>query len=113
MKVRVEVPGDLKDGDLIVSDYGLQSKYRVYLSKIERVIDGGKAVIVGKGGHAHKVDFRSILCQCVGAGATKAREDGFYIASKDDILEALAKGGGAIRFETWTQWYDRTYRKDK
>lgn len=113
MNVRVELPTDLKAGDLIVSDYGLQSNYRVYLSKVERVIDEGRSIVVGEGGHAHVVDITNVLCRVVGANAQRARDGGFYITSKEAIAKAIAKGGGAIRFETFTQMYDRMYRKDK
>ncbi len=107
MKVRVEIPRNLKDGDLIVSDYSYE---RVYLSKVERVIDNGKAVIVGKGGHAHRVSFENILCRLVGSNAQRARDAGAYITFKEDITKALADDR-AVNFETFTQFYDRTHNR--
>jgi hypothetical protein len=110
VKVKIQKPEILKWGDLIVIDYGKQSEYKVFLSKIERVLpDGG--IIVGKGGHAHRVEFEDILCQCVGANATNAREKGAYITFKERIAEGL-ENNKAIEFETFTQWYERKYQND-
>ena len=107
MKVRVEVPRVLKEGDIIISDYGLSSKDKVYLSQVERVIDDGKAIIVGTGGHAHRVPVEDILVQVVGqAKEAYAKHD--YIVMRDDLDAVISNGGGAILAENFTEWYNRT-----
>ena len=111
MKVRVEKPKELKEGDIIITDYGLQSRFKVHLSKVERIIDGGKSVIVGKGGHAHRVPFDDILVLVVGQ-AKKAYDHHSYIVMRDDLDTVIANGGGAILAETFTEWYNRTRQKE-
>lgn len=110
MKVRVEQPRNLKAGDRVFNDYG---RDKVYLSKVEKVIDNGKAIIVGQGGHAHRVEFTNILAQAVGSNVKAAVAKMAFITFKDRIAEALAKGGNAILVETFTEWYNRTYNKEQ
>ena len=107
MKIRVEVPRVLKEGDFIITDYGLSSRYKVYLSEVRRVVDDGKAVIVGDGGHAHRVPFEDILVQVVGKGK-EANENGSYIIIREALDEVIKNGGGAVLAETFTEWYNRT-----
>ena len=106
MKVRVEKPKEVKEGDIIISDYGLQSADKVYLSRVERVIDDGKAIIVGTGGHAHRVPFEDIIAHVVGqAQEAYAKHD--YIVSRDKLDAVIANGGGAVLAENFTEWYNR------
>lgn len=106
MIISVAKPKELKEGDFIITDYGLQSRFKVYLSEVRRVIDNGKAVIVGDGGHAHKVPFADILVQVVGKGK-EANENSSYIIMRETLDEVMANGGGAILAETFTEWYNR------
>ena len=107
MKIRVDVPRVVKEGDIIISDYGLQSADKVYLSNVERVIDDGKAVVVGTGGHAHRVPVEDILVQVTGQ-AKEAYAAHDYIVQREDLDVVIANGGGAILAENFTEWYNRT-----
>ena len=110
MKVRVEKPKELKEGDIVINDYGLSSKRKVYLSRVERVIDDGASIIVGTGGHAHRVPVENILAHVVGQ-AQEAHAAGDYIVMRDDLDVVIANGGGAILAENFTEWYNRTHLK--
>ncbi len=111
MIISVAKPEELKEGDIVIIDYGLTSKQKVYLSYVERPIDGGKAIVVGTGGHAHRVPFEDILAHVVGQADEAYFKVGANIVMRDHLDTVMAKGGGGLLTETFRDYYDRTYTK--
>lgn len=100
-KVRVEVTDDLKEGDIIFIYYG---RPRVYMTKVERVIDGGKAVITGKGGHASRTEVKDVSARVL-SDIPKYQGIG---ADAEQLKKALEEGT-TVEVENGVDYYNRLY----
>ena len=89
---------DLKEGDIIFVYYG---RPRIYMTRVERVFDDG-SIIVGQGGHAHRVDE-------VAAKVVSDFPKYQGIGTDVDLLRKALEEGSAVEVENGVEYYKRKY----
>ena len=99
-KVIVEEPKDLKEGDIIFVYY---SRPRLYMTKVERVFDDG-SVIVGQGGHAHRVNE-------VAAKVITDIPKYQGVGTDVELLRKALEEGSAVEVENGVEYYKRMRSK--